>query len=214
MSLLGGRFESSGVPGELPGNIPEPYEYAELATPGTVVPGEGLYYGLLYHITYFDLSGYHIKQDTLLPRGYNVQDVGVHQSPDAASTPTLERAELLLTKAPRVEDIDTIGEYDWYLPGTLESRYGLEEVLAGLFTRLTLNSTTNQLMISGSSAWGTGDATAGEKMYVVSAYKFLLDSTAIDFTIPHSSRIVPALIDHEDSLVYNMRLRRSYELQQ
>lgn len=208
LSLLGGRFQSSGVPGEAPTVIPEPYEYVEVSSPSATYN-----YGILYTIDYYDLSGYNIRKDTIYPKGYNVQDVGVHQG-GATYTPNIERAELLLTKVPREDDLTAIGEFDWYLPGSLNSRYGLEEVLAGLYTRMTVNTNVNQLMVTGASAWGTGDATAGEKMFIVSAYKFLLNSNTIDFTIPHSSRVVPVMIDKEDKLPYNMRLRRSYELQQ
>lgn len=208
LNILGGKFESSGVIGEAPTIIPEGFEYVEATSAG------GLVYGILYKIDYFDLSGYRIQKDTTFPRGYNVQDIGVIQSATATSTPNLERAEMLLTKVPRVGDIASIGDYNWHLPGSLNSRYGMEEVLAGLMTRYTHNSTTGQLMVTGSSSWGTGDSTAGEKMFILSAFKFELTGSQIDFTIPPSAKVVPAIFDHEDDLVYNMRLRRSYELQQ
>jgi len=63
------------------------------------------------------------------------------------------------------------------------------------------------------SSWGTGNATAGQKLYITRAIQLTpaLNNTGVDSVLaPPSAVVVPAVILKEPDLHYIERLRRSY----
>jgi len=203
----GGYIVHSGVAGTQPIQIPQGWDYAEAQSPSTAYN-----YGLIFRFDYYDVSGWEMNRDTIFPQNYFVQDVGLLAA-GATATPAVERAEMLVTKVPRLSDIQIVGEFNWHLPGTPLSRFGLEEVISGQFSRYLASQTENNLVAAGASGWGTAEATAGGKIFIIRAFKFLLGGSGLDFSIPDTGLVAPIMVTSEKTLVHNMRLKRSYDLQ-
>ena len=163
----------------------------------------------VYRFDYFDLSGYENQDETMFPQSVNIQQI---QSVKGTGT-HFYRIDLVTKDPITFDDINN------YLttsipapPGSLASNTTLEQVLMGRLQLWEELSTINGLSLTQETGWGVGDATAGSKLYITTA--FLIDQSADNaFNIPEGAYVIPALIDKEDDLEYVMRLKRSYELQ-
>ena len=103
----------------------------------------------------------------------------------------------------------------WFAPGMLGSNYNLEEIFTGRYREFSHDTQTPYTgMITHQSEWGSGDATAGDKLYITIALRgFAFTQTGNgSITYPPTSVIVPASLAEEKDLQYLERLRRSYVL--
>jgi len=166
-----------------------------------------------YRFDYFDLSGYTLEDETLFPQAVVVQEI---QPIAGANVINAHRLDLVTKKIVTTDDLSQIyGSFTIAPPGSMHSRFSLEEVIFGrmqLWTNLVdINNTAGQVQ---QTQWGTGDATAAEKLYITQAW-YLVKSGALPeqaLNIPEGAYIIPSLIVKEPDLEYIMRLKRSHEL--
>jgi len=102
----------------------------------------------------------------------------------------------------------------WRAPGMIGSEYNLEEIFSGRFRQFVVNSTYSAGIALGQSAetaWGAGDATAGDKIYIT---RVVVLSASIAYPgmilVPPMSVLIPIALLEEPDLVHMERLRRSY----
>jgi len=101
----------------------------------------------------------------------------------------------------------------WSAPGTSFSNYNLEEILAARWREFAASQDLATSKIIGQGSWGSGDATAGDRIHITKAfYLGVAIPTAGRLIIPDGSVVVPTLLVKESDLVYMERLRRSYVL--
>lgn len=165
---------------------------------------------VLYRIDYFDLSGYELEDETVYPQSVLIGDMETVNGSSTGTGASLLRADLVLTKAPTEADLQNVSQMmGWQLPGSTNSRFGLEEVIYGRFTKYIQTVDTGLFQPLQTTTWGAGDSTAGQKLYFVQAY--LMYTPTSGLLIPSSSIIIPTMIGKEPDLEYMMRLYRSYE---
>ena len=104
----------------------------------------------------------------------------------------------------------------WSAPGMIGgSNFNLEEIFAGRFRIFSVNQTIgNTLVQTTEQAWGAGDATAGNRIYITRMV--MLEDTQVypdgRICAPPMAVILPVALIHEKDLPYIQRLRRSYAL--
>jgi len=166
-----------------------------------------------YRFDYFDLSGYTREDETLFPQAVVIQEI---QPIAGGNVINARRLDLVTKKIVTTDDLaNTMGTLTIAPPGSMHSRFSLEEVIFGrmqLWTNLVdINNTAGQTQ---ETQWGTGDATASEKLYITQAW-YLPKSASLpeqSITIPEGAYVVPSLIVKEPDLEYIMRLKRSHDL--
>jgi len=171
------------------------------------VPGEPYVY--VYRFSYFDLSGIKVNQETLFPQGVSLQQI----QPVKGSGSHFYRLDLATKEPIQFSDINNFLTTGIPAPpGSLASDTSLEQIFLGRLQLWEELSTISGLALSQETGWGVGDATAGEKLYLTTAY--LIDITVANaFNIPEGAWVIPAFIDKEPDLEYIMRMKRSYETQ-
>ena len=165
---------------------------------------------LIYNIETFDLSGYSLQDKTLFPQGVLLQDMGV--VPRANLCTYAQRATIVSTTPINVSDLVKTNAItgQWELPGSNGSTFNLNNIIHGrLQYFLTLTTAAGLQQIS-ESTWGSGDSTAGEKMWVCDAY-LIPDLDNQSLGMPDQAFVIPSIIAKEDELEYMMRLSRSLE---
>jgi len=174
---------------------------------------------------YFDLAGLSMQDLTMMVAVPSWQECDTWSlSQVAAGLVPLVRTWDILSKA-HIPDtaldsdrwIDvTAGTFKgWRAPGMIGSEYNLEEIFSGRFRQFIINSTYSAGLALGQSAetaWGAGDATAGDKIYITRVV--VLEAT-ISYpgglmVIPPMSVLIPIALLEEPDLVHMERLRRSY----
>ena len=168
-------------------------------------------YFIWYRFDYFDLSGYTLEDETLFPQSVVVQEI---QPIAGASVINAHRLDLVTKKSVTTTDLSQIyGSFTIAPPGSMHSRFSLEEIIFGrmqLWTNLVdINNTAGQTQ---QTNWGTGDATAAEKMYITQAWYLTKVVPEQSLFIPEGAYVVPSLIVKEPDLEYIMRLKRSHDL--
>lgn len=169
---------------------------------------------------YFDLSGYEAEDLTTVVTGGGFQEsdeyridgtigalgglkvwdiISKNRIPDSA----LDQSKFLLS-AP----------YSWSAPGMSESNFDLEEIFAGNFRKLGVDTTMpGQLIPVHNKQWGAGTATAGSKIHITRIiYLGTLVVSSGSIMVPPSAVLLPITLMEEKDLVYMERLRRSYVL--
>jgi len=163
----------------------------------------------VYRFSYFDLSGIKVNQETLFPQGVSLQQIQAVKGTGSY----FYRIDLATKEPIQFSDIDNFLTTGVPAPpGSLASDTSLEQIFMGRLQLWEELSTISGLAQSQETVWGVGDATAGEKLYLTTA--FLIDITAMNaFNIPEGAWVIPSVIDKEEDLEYIMRMKRSYETQ-
>jgi len=164
-----------------------------------------------YRFDYFDLSGYTLEDETLFPQSVIVQEI---QPIAGGNVVNAHRLDLVTKKSVTTTDLSQIyGSFTIAPPGSMHSRFSLEEVIMGrmqLWTNMVdINNTAGQIQ---QTNWGTGDATASEKLYITQAWYLAKVVPEQSLSIPEGAYVVPSIIVKEPDLEYIMRLKRSHEL--
>jgi len=175
----------------------------------------------VYH-DYFDIRGWNAEQLTAFVTGVDYQESDSWRMPQATigTFPNLRSWDIIsksylkndmLDGAHWTLPVDGIG---FNPPGMILSNYNLEEIFDGRF-RSWVNdvSTAYEIRQNARASWGTGSATAGDKIHITRI--ILLSSVqAINggIFVPPMAIVVPAVVVEEKDLVYMERLRRSYVL--
>jgi len=173
---------------------------------GTVVI-DGNPYLVVFNNGYFDLSGYTNEHQTLF-----CQSVSIQENPLVFGVGTAFAAHVVSSEPLNLADFEvTSGSRAWALPGNMSNTYDLQQIFSGQCLLYTTDTTVNSVRAVANGAWGTGNATAREKLYYAVAYAFPLAQGA-QFFIPDTTFVLPSVIAQEPDLEYIMRLKRSAEL--
>ena len=189
-------------------------------TPVTFTGGEGWrsFYDaaghwILYNIQTFDLSGYVMQEATLFPQTVLFQDMDTCPVANNMGTAVPVKRATILSTTPIAEADLTNGSLSgntWHLPGSNESTYNLGNILQGRIQSFMQLDTFAGLQRVSTSVWGSGDSTAGEKLWYIDAY-ILPAIASLNFAIPDQAVVIPSIITNETELEYMMRLSRSLE---
>lgn len=164
---------------------------------------------IIYNIQTIDLSGYTLQDLTLFPQGVLMQDMNIGVQGGTAAF--AERATIVSTTP--ISEADLIkfnAGGQWQLPGTMGSTYELTNILSGRNQGYYTLTTLAGLQQISESSWGSGDSTAGEKIWVCDAYR-IENNVGNIVTLPDQAFVLPSIIAHEPELEYMMRLSRSLE---
>ena len=172
----------------------------------TIVAGT---HTLLYNIQSWDLSGYTLQSQTLFPQGLLLQDMSTLPI-EISSLPSLERATIVSTTPINEDNLTIYDNNHWRLPGSMGSTFSLDNILMGRVQGFLTLTTFNGLQQTKQAMWGSGDATAGEKIWIVDAYLYPKIAGA-SLSTPDNAVVMPSLIAEEPELEYMMRLSRSLE---
>jgi len=168
---------------------------------------DGAAYLVVFNNGYFDLSGYTREEETLF-----CQSIAIQENPVVFGTGACFAAHLVSTAPLNLADFQVAStSRAWALPGNMSSDYSIQQIFSGRCQLYATDSTVNSVRPVTSGQWGTGFATAREKLYYAVAYAFPL-SGVHQFFIPDTTFVLPSVIDKEDSLDYIMRLKRSVDL--
>ena len=164
---------------------------------------------LVYNIQSWDLSGYTLQSQTLFPQGLLLQDMSTLPI-EVSSIPSLERATIVSTTPINVDDLTVHDNNHWRLPGSLASTFSLDNILTGRVQGFLTLTTFAGLQQVKQAMWGSGDATAGEKIWIVDAYLYPTIA-GLTLSTPDNAVVMPSLIAEEPELEYMLRLSRSLE---
>lgn len=167
---------------------------------------------LIYHIGYFDLSGYTLQDKTLFPQGVLLQDMCAAPTGVGllATAPGLSRCTIVSTTPINEADLSIVSTGLWSPPGSMLSTHSLENILVGRIQYYATLTTLTGFQQLKESTWGAGDSTAADKLYFCDAYQVPKVSNT-GFNIPDQAFVIPSTIFEEPDLEYMMRLSRSLE---
>ena len=177
---------------------------------------------LVYYETYFDLSGYALDDLTAIPIAAMLQDPGIYACTDTKVP--LQVLDVLSQERLDPGNIFTDLVVNNNVPGMLHSPNNFEQITFGNYrlymAQLSFTNPTGLATIAylpaDSMQFGSGDAVTVEKLW---CYRFIIANGATSAStstikIPASRFILNVNVVDEEELVYIMRLKRSYELDQ
>jgi hypothetical protein len=179
----------------------------------TTITVGGVVFGLVYNIQSWDLSGYTLQDMTLFPQGVLFQDMGLGPAMVPLSPERLERVTMVSNWPINEDDLTRLNNLgQWNLPGSPGSTFNLDNIISGRYEAYftMTNYASNVLVKQKETQFGSGDSTAGERMWLCDAYLFPLALNAT-VSIPDSAIVMPSIIAKEPELEYMMRLSRSLE---
>jgi len=175
-----------------------------------------------FYRTYFDISGWNREQLTAFITGvsYQESDSWVNPQLTLGSHPSVDTWDII-SKSYLPDSI--VDDQHWVVgsdllgfnpPGMSSSNYDLEEIFDGRFRSFVNDANTaNETRMINRTSWGTGDATAGDKIYVTRIIRLSsVQQAGGALSIPPMAIVIPAVVVEEKDLVYLERLRRSYVL--
>jgi len=168
---------------------------------------------------YFDIEGWSKEQLTAFVTGVGWQeaDEWFMGPTDKFIRPRIKTWDIV-SKARLPQDIfdshpPGAASMVWLAPGFSGSNYDLEEIFGGRYRHFDYSTTItagfNQTKMD---LWGTGDATAGDKIYITRIVRLtgLAEYGLELLVVPPQDVILNATLVDEKDLVYMERLRRSY----
>jgi len=181
---------------------------------------------------YFDLSGVVEGQETLFTINPSFQEACDYDYITTRVTGALQIWDMITQEYITDDSFDGVLSLsgNWIPPGMMASGvspdtgapYELEDVHYGRARtfqygpQTTFGTSPFHPMLTRTSSWGVGSATAGSKLYITRAVH-LTSAWAPDIlntgTIPATAVVIPAVIVKEPDLHYIERLRRSYVVQ-
>ena len=169
---------------------------------------------------YIDIAGLNAQELTTFILGTTFQESSTWLANGLTATGAIHTWDLLTTEKVRNEAFNpshsTTGHAMWNPPGMPASDYNLQQVVYGRYRTLSPDTTVqSQVVITNNQTFGTGDATAGDKLYITRVVLLSgnLGNTGTDYiTVPPTAVVIPAITLEEPDLVYLERLRRSYIL--
>ena len=160
---------------------------------------------------YFDLQGYANEDLSFFPVQPQVQDQGQFTMVDPSGAALVD---LITVKPIDDDDLETLINpslsINAYLPGTLHSRHGLQDIIYARFRQFMPSlDIQGTVVVSQDTAWGLSTATARDRIFVTRIIMGL--STASIFYVPPSAWVIAGVSAEEKDLVYVERLRRGYD---
>lgn len=165
--------------------------------------------------SYYDLSGFNLKDLTVFIQGVNVQEA--HPAFGNASCTIVD-----MVTTEYVDDETLVASYKYtsasttgHLPGFPESTFDMNQVVHGQTRTFTLNQSWADISIQGVTTFGTGSATSAQKLYITRVVFVSTDPAAAPpasvARIPASNFVAIVTVAKEEDLSYVMRQKRSYE---
>ena len=174
-----------------------------------VIPGPPAW-AIVYRIKTWDLSGYSLQDKTVFPQGCLFQDLS--NGPIGSTVANVTRATIVSTTPLNTADLTNVNSLgEWTLPGSLGSTHSLDNIISGRLQFYINTNTTSNCLQHKESQWGSGDASAADKMWTCEAYLISLTGLVSSVMIPESAIVMPIIIAKEESMEYFMRLSRSLE---
>lgn len=166
--------------------------------------------------SYYDLSGYSLKDLTTFIQGVNIQEAWGPRGTAGCFVVDLITKEYL-------HDGNLMAAYVYPtlgvpfptkdLPGFPESNFDMEQVIYGRTREYTPAASGTNATLYSVTNFGTGSAFAGDKLYLTRLV-YIDAAAAGDSTvqIPPCDYATAVLVAKEKDLPYLMRLKRSFEL--
>jgi len=180
--------------------------------PGPLVP-------YLWTMVTIDLGGMSMNKETFFPVGSTIQDPGIYGN-TSETTPAMAVIDIITDK-----QIDPSECIDFaYLYSNNGSMYGMlgnaddeTSIVMGSYRFMTGNSNLTysaMMRTQVSTSFSSGEPTAASKLYCYRIIQPWVDGDTTTISIPASRFYLTGVRDKEEDLVYLMRLKRSYELDQ
>jgi hypothetical protein len=183
------------------------------------IPGLPVLSPYLWTMTTIDLGGLELKKETFFPVGSTIQDPGLYiNTSDLTAGMTV--VDVISDKL-----LDTSSLIDFvYFYSNNNSMYGMirddndaSTIVMGQYRFMTGNSNFTygtMMRTEVQTSFSSGEPTAASKLYCYRIIVPFVGSTNTDVRIPASRFYLTGVRDKEEDLVYMMRLKRSYELDQ
>jgi len=174
-----------------------------------LISDDGLYPIGVYR-TYFDLAGWSKEELTTFVQGVDIQKSHLPIQIVASSLTLVQEIDILSTRRITDAEITAWREYPGFLPSTLD----IMQVTYGETVEYAENATVAGTFIRvHASTFGTGDATAMDKLHWTRIYPCVNQLGNTGLVIYPTNCVVQAITSKEKDLVWMERLRRSYVLQ-
>jgi len=160
--------------------------------------------------SYYDLSGYALKDLTCFIQGVDIQEA---YPPFGSAACTI--VDLITTE--HVDNGTILAAYkyttgDGDLPGFPQSTYDMSQVVYGRTRTYTSNTQWGDIALQGQSMFGIGTATNAEKLYLTRiVYSSTSGGTNFSSHIPPCDYVTAVIVAKEKDIPYLMRQKRSYE---
>lgn len=214
------------IPGlEVTNDGETPYTY-QLNPPGDSHSGweivnNGTTRASLVYRGYFDLGGFVADKLTTFVLGTNFQQSNSHLALMLEPTGAVHCWRMLTKRKVDDEDFEPECYFTSFTmfspPGMAHSKMDLEEVFSGTYERSTPDTSVEDMLVrTNLQKWGTGSATAGDRLHITLVYLLAgnlqtpVPPQVAKIIIPDQAVVVPVVISKEKDLVHLERLRRSY----
>jgi hypothetical protein len=173
----------------------------------------------LWSMNTIDLGGLELAKETFFPVGSTIQDPGIYQN-DSETVPAMAVIDIITDKL-----IDPSEVIDFaYLYSNRGTMYGMignaddeTTIVMGSYRFMTGNSNLTYpglMRTEVSTSFSSGEPTAASKLYCYRIVQPWVSGSTTAIAIPASRFYLTGVRDKEEDLVYMMRLKRSYELDQ
>jgi len=183
------------------------------------LPGLPVLSPYLWTMSTIDLGGLELSKETFFPVGSTIQDPGMYFN-DGSTTPAMLVLDLITDKL--IDPSEIIDFTDFY--SNKGSMYGMmankdedTTIIMGQYRFMTSNSNlafSSMMRTELSTSFSSGEPTAASKLYCYRIIRPWIDTGITKIQIPSSRFYLTGVRDKEEDLVYLMRLKRSYELDQ
>jgi len=172
------------------------------------------------HRSYFDLSGYQMDDLTTFIAGVRIME-GTVPTGDSQHTTFHDLVTTEFVTDDEIVNLLTTAPSDEFYSnqfGFSTSTLDLDQVIYGQFRTYLTNATIVGVpsitlpYLAGIREFGTGTATAAEKLYITRIVTNHVQSTSV--SSPPVAYVIQAIIGKEGESEYFMRLKRSYEAAQ
>jgi len=184
---------------------------------------------IFVHQTDIDLNGYVMKDLTFFPSGVGIQDPGMYkfflQGIGGIEGINVQVLDMVTTNPLSDDDIVTLSNRMTLAiaPGMLQSKQDYEQILMGSYRSFTsdnsFKSLQGTLSLQRSQRFGSGEPTAGRKLYCYRLIEFELEPSlplpllpGDQLRAPAARYIINGEFVKEPDLVNLFRMKRSYEL--
>ena len=168
--------------------------------------------GILYHESYFDLTGYELDDLTFMPISATLQDPGIYLTDEAAN------------RYPRVIEMNVISQ-ERISPAQMLAAVSANQALSFPETTQDWNNITfgewklkalttefaNATLLGDLkiNKFGSGSPCVTKKLWIYRIF-FFVPANGVELRIPASRMVLSGLVTKEPEMVYIQRLRRNY----
>jgi len=171
-------------------------------------------YPTVVNRTYYDLSGYTLKELTAFIQGVDIQEAFQPFGTISCTVVDLITTEFVNDATLLAAHVYSTGNGD--LPGFPNSTYDMSQVIYGRTRTFVDNSSWQDIALQGVTSFGTGAATSGAKLYITRVVYIV---TGVDGVITHDKKahippcdyVTAVIVAKEKDIPYLMRMKRGYE---